>query len=224
MIKKFAFVHTSHVLISTFGDLAKRLLPGIEVVHLTDESLIKNTIQEGRLSKATTRRLFGMIESAHMGGADAVMVTCSSIGPGVNVARELVDFPIFRVDEAMALKAVTMGPRIGVAATLQTTLEPTIALLKSTAAEAGQAVEIVPRIADGAFQAVLSGNTEQHDRIVMEMLSALKEEVDVVVLAQASMARVVPLLPAGGAPILSSPELAVRHAQSVLMEGKSLAS
>ena len=218
MIRKFAFVHTSHVLIPVFADLAKRFLTGIEVVHLTDESLIKNTIQEGSLTKATTRRLFGMIESAHMGGADAVMVTCSSIGPGVEVARNLLDFPIFRVDEAMAAKAVAMGKRIGVAATLETTLQPTLALLNATAVAKGCTVELIPRIAEGAFQAVLAGNTDLHDGLVVEMLTGLKNEVDVVVLAQASMARVLPSLPPGGAPILTSPELAVRHAQSVLVD------
>ena len=53
--------------------------------------------------------------------------------------------------------------------------------------------------------------------MVVTMLSDLKAEVDVVVLAQASMARVLPSLPPGGAPILTSPELAVRHAREALM-------
>ena len=60
-----------------------------------------------------------MVQSAHEAGADAVMVTCSSIGPGVEVARQLLDLPIFRIDEAMAESAVNVGTRIGVAATLR---------------------------------------------------------------------------------------------------------
>jgi Asp/Glu/hydantoin racemase len=184
---------------------------------MTDESLIRNTIQEERLTKTTIRRLVNMVESAHDAGADAVMVTCSSIGPGVDAARQVLDFPIFRIDEAMAEKAVTMGTRIGVAATLRTTLEPTLALLQATAERTGKHVELIPRIAEGAFAAVVGGDTERHDRMVSEMLSDLKSEVDVVVLAQASMARVIPNLSAGGAPILTSPELAVRQAREALM-------
>ena len=69
---------------------------------------------------------------------------------------------------------------------------------------------------------MVGGDTERHDRMVSEVLSGLKSEVDVVVLAQASMARVVPSLPAGGAPILTSPELAVRQAREALMIGDAI--
>jgi Asp/Glu/hydantoin racemase len=217
MIRKFAFIHTSHVLIPVFSQLAKTMLPGVDVFHMTDESLIRNTIEQERLTKTTICRLVNMVRSAHEAGADAVMVTCSSIGPGVEVARQLLDFPIFRIDEAMAENAVNMGSRIGVAATLRTTLDPTLALLQTTAERGGKTVELVPRIAEGAFAAVVSGDTERHDRMVAEMLSSLKSEVDVVVLAQASMSRVVPSLPTGGAPILTSPELAVLQAREALM-------
>jgi hypothetical protein len=128
-----AFVHTGHVLIPVFAQLAKEKLPGVDVFHMLDESLIRNTIADGGLSKLTVRRLMGMIESAHAAGADAVMVTCSSIGEGVPIARRQFEFPILRVDEPMAEAAVEAGGRIGVAATLRSTLEPTVALLRDTA-------------------------------------------------------------------------------------------
>ena len=76
-----AFIHTGHVLIPVFGQLAKELLLGVDVFHMLDESLIRNTIASGGLTKLTIRRLLGMIESARQGGADAVMVTCSSYVP-----------------------------------------------------------------------------------------------------------------------------------------------
>jgi Asp/Glu/hydantoin racemase len=214
---KLAFIHTSHVLIPLFAGLAAKLIPEVEVFHLTDESLIRNTISAGQLTKATTRRLVNMVGSAHDGGAAAVMVTCSSIGPGVAVARMLFDFPVFRVDEPMAREAVEMGKRIGVAATLRTTLDPTLELIRQTAAHQNRNVEITPSLAEGAFEAVLAGNTEKHDSLLIQALRDLRRKVDVVVLAQASMARVVPQLESSGAPILSSPELAVRNARDVML-------
>ena len=93
---------------------------------MTDESLIKNTIAAGGLTASTTRRMAAMVWSAREGGADAVMITCSSIGPGVKVLRQLFDFPIFRIDEAMAETATSKAHRIGVLATLQTTLDPSV--------------------------------------------------------------------------------------------------
>jgi Asp/Glu/hydantoin racemase len=213
-----AFIHTSHVLIPAFSDLARRELPDMQFFHMVDESLIKNTIREGSLSRSTIRRLATMIGSAREAGADAVMVTCSSIGRAIPVARSMYDFPILRIDEAMAERAVEIGKRIGVAATLQTTLEPTVGLLQEKAVEAGRDVEIEECLCKGAFEKVLAGDTETHDLIVSEALNDLARNVDAIVLAQASMARVVRQLGPETlkTPILSSPELAVRQARTLL--------
>jgi Asp/Glu/hydantoin racemase len=218
MSNTLAFIHTSHVLIPAFSDLARQQLPGVQFFHMVDESLIRNTIQAGHLSKKTIQRLAGMIGLAHEGGADAVMVTCSSIGPAIPVAREMYDFPVLRVDEAMAERAVGLGNRIGVAATLKTTLEPTVGLLYTKAAEASRNVEVEECLCAGAFERVLAGDTETHDRIVSQAISDLAGKVDAIVLAQASMARVVQHLDpkTRKTPILSSPELAVQQARTVL--------
>ena len=164
---------------------------------MVDESLIQNTIRAKALTKATTRRLINMVDSAHEGGADAVVVTCSSIGPAVAISRKLFDFPVVRVDEAMAEEAVRAGRRIGVAATLRTTLEPTVALLREKALAAGREVVVVESLCEDAFAAVLSGDTCTHDRLLSDSLMRLRTSVHVVVLAQASMARVVASLPIG---------------------------
>src|SRR5215469_12672211 len=104
-----AYVHTSHVLIPMFAELSKREMPEVRQFHMVDESLIQNTISAGELTKATMRRVLSTIRSAHDGGADAVVVTCSSIGPAVTIAHELFEFPVVRVDEAMAEEAVRLG-------------------------------------------------------------------------------------------------------------------
>jgi Asp/Glu/hydantoin racemase len=213
-----AFLHTSHVLIPMFSALAKAELPEARFFHMVDESLIRNTIDSGGLTRQTVRRMAAMVASAHDGGADAVMVTCSSIGPAVTTLRALYDFPVLRVDEAMAEEAVRMGTRIGVAATLGTTLQPTVALLRDKAAEAGRDIDILECLCEGAFQAVLAGDTATHDRLVAASLTDLRERADVIVLAQASMARVVAGMSKspGDTPILASPELAMRNARAVL--------
>ena len=218
MLKTLAFIHTSHVLIPTFTELAKQILPGVEFFHVVDESLIRNTIREQRLTSTTRRRVVTLIGSARDGGADAVMLTCSSIGPSVETARQVYDFPIFRVDEAMAAKAVNMARRIGVAATLRTTLEPTIELLRATARNAMREIEVVPKLCDGAFTAVLAGDRDQHDRLVSAALQELMHESEVVVLAQASMVSVLPMLKRNGAPVLTSPELALQQVYDTLVE------
>lgn len=213
---KLAFIHTSHVLIPLFTQLAKDHLPGVETFHMTDESLIRNTIAQGRLTPETARRVAAMVGLAHDGGADVVMVTCSSIGKATEMARNHYSFPVLRIDEPLAEEAIRRGGRIGVAATLRTTLEPTLELLRETAARLNAQVELIPALADGAFEAVLSGDTARHDELLLATLNDLTARVDTVVLAQASMARVAALLPPGGVPLLSSPALAMARAREVL--------
>jgi Asp/Glu/hydantoin racemase len=218
MTKTLALIHTSPVLTPLFTDLCKQHLANVQVFHMVDESLIRDTITNQRLRKLTIRRLISMIESAQGAGADAVLVTCSSIGPAVDLAREIFDLPVVRVDEAMAEQAVRHGPRIGVLATLRTTLEPTMELLRCKAADAGVQVQLVEGLCDQAFEAVLAGDTATHDRIVTEALLDMAAKVDVIVLAQASMSRVAANLPAGSTAvqILASPELGVLRMKKIL--------
>jgi Asp/Glu/hydantoin racemase len=221
LAKTLALIHTSPTLTPVFGALCAEEMPGTNLFHMVDESLIKDTVREGKLRRVTMRRLFSMIESAEQAGADAVMVTCSSIGCAAQLAQQIFDVPVIRVDEAMAEEAVAMGTRIGVMATLRTTLEPTIELLQQKAKEAGKKIEIVACLCDGAFDAVLAGDTVTHDAILSRALIEKMQGVDVVVLAQASMARVVKAMPKGTLtmPVLSSPELAVRQAHKIMGNG-----
>ena len=185
---------------------------------MVDESLIQNTVKAGILRRQTMRRLVDQVASAEAAGADAVLVTCSSIGPGVTLAQQLFDIPVVRIDDAMAEAAVSRARTIGVLATLRTTLDPTTALLREKAAQAGSTIELVECLCEDAFPAVLAGDTETHDRILRKALVEDLQGVDVIVLAQASMARVVATLAPGTlqAPVLSSPELAVLRVRELL--------
>lgn len=218
MQHRLALLHTSPVLVQMFDALCQAELPDMERFHMVDESLIRNTVKAGRLEKLTIRRLVEEIGVALEGGTTAVFVTCSSIGPGVKVARQLSEKPVFRVDEAMAAQAVQLGIRVGVLATVRATLEPTVQLIHESADAAGRGVEVVRGLCEGAFDAVLAGEGSRHDRLVKEGLFKLAVEVDVVVLAQASMARVLTGIGADElkVPVLTSPELAVRQVRETL--------
>lgn len=214
--KQLTLSHTSGMMIPVFAELCSELLSGVEVVHVVDESLLKDIIRDNGLSKPTARRVVGHILSAEQAGTDFIMVTCSSIGPAAELSRELVNVPVMRVDEPMAELAVSKGSRIGVVATLASTLNPTADLIRSRTG--GQNIHVIAELCEGAFQAVISGDPATHDRIVAAGVRDLSGQVDVIVLAQASMARVVKTLPAGSVtiPILSSPRPAIEHLARVL--------
>ena len=216
--KTLGLVHTSATLVPVFGQLCKEKLPGVNVFNIADDSLVKGIIAAGSLTPTIARRVAGYLESAELAGADYIMVTCSSIGAAVEAGAKLIGVPVLRVDQPMADKAVTTGKKIGVVATLRTTLEPTADLISRRAGLAGKQVELTSRLCEGAFDALMSGDAATHDAKVASALRELSQQVDVIVLAQASMARVVDSLKPEDkrVPILASPGIAVDYLATVL--------
>lgn len=205
-----AAVHTTAAMVEPTKTLFAELLPGTRLINILDDSLIQEVIRDGRVSPAVARRLVHYLFAAVDAGADLILNTCSSVGEIVESARSLVPVPIVRLDEAMATEAVGAAQTIGVLATLPTTLEPTVTLLRLQATRAGRAVRVVEGLAEGAFQALLAGQAEQHDRLILETAKRVAREVQVLVLAQGSMARMEQALAnATGKLVLSSPRRGV---------------
>jgi Asp/Glu/hydantoin racemase len=218
MSKTVGLIHTSATLVPVFQQLCNEYLPGVKTFNIVDDSLIKNVIGCGELTPATARRVVNYVGSAQEAGADFILVTCSSIGAAVEASAALTKVPVLRVDQPMADKAVQTGKRIGVIATLSTTLQPTSDLVKRRAAVAGKEIELTAKLCEGAFDALMSGDTATHDKMVAAALRELSAKVDVILLAQASMARVVDTLdPADKkVPILASPPIAIQYLATLL--------
>lgn len=219
MKKKVFFIHTIPALIPMFTDLCKELLPpDVEVLHIADEMLAKIVIAQGGLSPFIYQRTVEHVVAAARAGATLVQATCSSISPCIDVSKAFVEIPVLKIDEPMVLKAIQMGNRIGITATALTTLGPTAELVRRTALDCGKKVDVSSVLCEGAYDALMSGNIELHDQIVLKYLRELMTKVDVVLLAQASMARVVERLPVEEQviPLLTSPRLAVAHIVKVL--------
>ena len=219
--RRLALIHTVAGLVPRFRQLAAEMLPDVETFDIVDETLLRDATREGRVSLETARRLFAHLAAAEAHGADAILVTCSSMGNAVDAARPFAGVPIVRVDQAMAERAVERGTRIGVLATLWSTLKPTAALIERVAAERERGVEVRTRLCEGAFDALRAGDEARHDAIVREGLRELLGWADVIVLAQASMARVVDSLTDDEriTPILSSPRLGLERMREMLAAG-----
>lgn len=216
--KKLGLVHTSATLVPVFAQLCREKLPGAETFNIVDDSLVKGIMAAGRITPEISARVANYLKSAESAGADQILVTCSSIGPAVEAAAPSIGVPVLRVDQPMADQAVQTGRRIGVIATLRTTLEPTADLIRRRAEKAGKKIELTSRLCEGAFEALMSGDAAKHDALVADALRELSRHLDVIVLAQASMARVVDGLAAADrcVPILASPGIAVDHLAKVM--------
>lgn len=216
--KKLGLIHTSATLVPVFTQLCKEKLPGVETFNIADDSLVKGIREAGSLTPVIARRVASYLESAELAGADFILVTCSSIGPAVEAGAKLIGVPVLRVDQPMADKAVQLAKTIGVVATLRTTLEPTADLIQRRAAIIGREIELTSRLCDGAFEALMNGDAVAHDAKVAAALKELSQQVDIIVLAQASMARVVETIKPEDrrVPILASPGIAIDYLATVL--------
>jgi len=210
MIKKIGFVHTGVAIADMFKPMIAERLPGVATFHIVDDSLIQDLLHEERFTPSILKRLCNQVELAEEAGAELIMVTCSSIAPGVDVARKMVTVPVMKVDEPMAEKAVSLSENIGVMATAKTTMTPSVNLIQEKAAEAGKQVTIHPTLSSEAFDCFLRGDMQTHDRIVKKAAQQLKGKVGVIVLAQASMGHLAEAIEEiAGVPVLKSPPLAM---------------
>jgi aspartate/glutamate racemase len=218
---KLAFIHTVPSLVGLFTDLSKELIPNdVEIIHIADEILLKTVLAQGGLTPFIYRRVAENAVSAEEAGAHLVQLTCSSISPCVDVAQWMVSIPLLKIDEPMVDRAISLGKRIGIAATAPTTLKPTTELVQDRARYHEKEVVVDSVLCEGAYSALFSGDVHTHDRIVRQHLVDLMSHNNVVILAQASMARVADAIPAAEqiVPILSSPRLAMERARDVVQQ------
>ncbi|WP_274649901.1 aspartate/glutamate racemase family protein [Paenibacillus humicola] len=215
-MKTVVVIHTGPVTVQPLKDQFRQVLPDVRMINIMDDSLLNDAMQAGHLTKEVSSRLYAYMEQAQAMKADLILNACSSVGEAADAARNLLSVPVIKIDEAMADRASEIGSKIGVVATVKTTLEPTVRLIESKAKEKCKPVEVVRQIAEGAFQALLDGDGEKHDRIVKETISELIAKVDVVVLAQVSMARLIPSLGETKVPVLASPSSGVEAVKKAL--------
>ena len=190
----------------------------VEILSLQDPGILAQVRQAGYVTPAPAAQLIGMYMDAIGQGADAVLNVCSSVGEvadSVQTAAAYLGVPIVRIDEDMCREAVRLGSRIGVLATLPTTLEPTKGTINRVARAMGRHVTLVDGLIDGAFGL----DQAQFRRLLLEAAGKIINQVDVIVLAQGSMAYVEKDITAAyGKPTLSSPRFGAVALKKALAE------
>ena len=217
---KVALVYTSttpELIEDVEREVRKQLGDGAELLTFTDPSILADVREAGYVTAAPAARLIGMYMQAVEKGADAIINLCSSVGEVADCAQDAARYlgvPIVRVDEEMCREAVRLGKRVGVMATLPTTLTPTKNTVARVAREMGAHVELVDCLVDGAFGL----DQEQFKNRLKEAAAGIIDGVDVVVLAQGSMAYAEEVLRAAyGKPFLGSPRFGAAALKAALV-------
>lgn len=204
---KIGLVYTATTLelIKTVEEEVYKNIGEAELLTYQNSAVLTKTREAGYVTKEAATLLADMYLQAMKDGAEAILNTCSSVGETADAMQDFAKYlgvPIVRIDEEMCREAVRLGNRIGVLATLLTTMEPTKNTIKRVAREIGKQVVLIDGLIEGAFGA----DQEQFKKLILDKAGQIEKEVDVILFCQGSMAYCEELVHnTYGKPVLSSP-------------------
>ena len=218
---KIVVVYTSMGgLIGTMKNLINESFPGSEIVNIADDSLILEVIENDRVTKCVKRRMMNYFRSAVELKPDAIVSACSSVGEVAELADEIFEVPIIRIDKAMIEKAIVNNKKIGVLASIETTISPTVSYIKRLSQVHGKNVDVVGVVASGAYMANRNGQKELHDDLIIKAAKEMNDGLDLILLAQGSMAHLEKKISEEvNLPVYSSPKLCISSIKTLLKEG-----
>jgi hypothetical protein len=215
MPARIALIHALRASMAPIEAAFARVWPEARLAHLLDDALPADLERAGGVDAAMERRFVALTRIAVDAGADAVLFTCSAFGRAIEAARDAVDVPVMKPNEAMVARAVGHGGPVRLLATYAPTLESMRPEFEAEAARQGVALDLRALHVPGALEALLAGDGERHDELVLAAARAIDpDEValrgGVWALAQFSLARVAPRLRAvRHGTVLTTPDTAV---------------
>lgn len=210
--RQIAFLHTSPAHVETFERLARACDPGVSIRHVVREDLLADAKRLGADEPGVVERVHAAMDDAASEGAGVVVCTCSTVGGAAEGAPAGGRYLPQRIDRAMADRAAREGPRILVVVALESTIEPTQALLRESAAAMGSGVLLDVLHVRDAWRHFESGDKAAYLQTIADAVRRAASRADVVVLAQASMYGALDLLADLPVAVLASPRLGVEHA------------
>ena len=213
MRKKLAILHTTLATTTTIPAMIRELYPDeFDIVNVLDDSLLNDIKCSGRMSASVIERFIQYACIAKNNGSDALLLACSSLGKAADIARELLDIPLYKIDEPMADQAVESGNNILVLGTVKSTLEPTSDLIRSKRKSQEQSVTCI--LIPDVFE-LYEIDRERHDQKIAEVIQEHWNTYDVIVLAQASMANAIQYITQGREKIVTSLPLGLKQLQEI---------
>jgi len=182
-------IHAGTWVAATGSRFHEMIMPEVQLVHICDDSL-ELAFKAAGVGKIPTHNYYRVATYARFlqdFGADVIMMGCSTMDAAVEHARPLIDVPMLQIDRPMMDKAVRDGRRIGLLATLDTTVPSSTRLLQEAATDAGREITIVQLFSAEAFSELRHGNQAKHDEILLDVIEANQGRLDAIVMAQLSM-------------------------------------
>ena len=216
--RKLGIIHAALITTRAVQKYIDEIIPEVEVVHWVDDT-IQNTnfaCEPGVIPGKNYAKFVQAALSQQEYGVDLILLACSTFNRAVELARPMIDTPMLQIDRPMMDLAVRQGRRIGLLATVPTTVPASERLLRLAAQEAGKKLTVKLRLCSEAFQVLKAGNTEKHNEMLLEEIQKLSCQVDAIVMAQVSMTALEPLLTKPEVPVYNSGRTAFNRVRQSL--------
>ena len=216
MGKRVAVIHTSLVSMEDIKRFFGQIIPEAQLMHIVDDSLLEEVKSVGHITPFIIQRMCCYYQIADRSGVDLIFNQCSSVGEAADIAAQTISTPVLKVDEPMAQKAVDLGKKIALIATVESTVGPSSRLIEKQARKSGKEIELKTYLVKGALEVLMSKGADQHNQMVISTVEEAAKTSDVIVLAQGSMLALEPLLTHIQVPVLTSLQLGVERAREML--------
>ena len=220
--KTLGIIHATNLTIAAMQPYIQRFVPEVEIMHLCDDTIQRDNIAAGVgvIPKVNYYKFAQYAHNLEEAGVDLILLACSTFNFSAELARPMINTPIAQIDRPMMEKAVQTGKKIGLLATLGTTVPSSERLLQIAAKEADKQIEIKTVLEEEAFKYYTKGDFDKHNEILFAAMEKLSRDVDCIVMAQLSMSALAPMLKNTRVPVYNSGETGFARVREMLEAGK----
>lgn len=216
--KTLGIIHAAVFTSNTMQPYINEFIPEVEVLHCGDDSVQRDNLRAplGTIPKHNYYKFITFAKFLQDAGADLILLGCSTFNSAVDVARPVIETPLLQIDRPMMELAVKDGRRIGLLATLPSTVPSSETLLRKVAEEMQKEIVIDTVLCEEAFKLLRAGYPEKHNEMLLEAIEDLSERVDAICMAQVSMSVLEPLLKNTRVPVYNSGRTGFQRVREIL--------
>jgi aspartate/glutamate racemase len=216
--RTLGIIHANIITSRMIQKYIDEIIPEVNIMHVVDDTIQRENIAAGVgvIPKVNYYKFAQYAHNLEEAKADVILLACSTFNYAAELARPMINTPIAQIDRPMMEIAVRQGNRIGLLATLPTTVPSSERLLRIAAAEANKEIEIKTVLCSEAFEEIAKGNTDKHNEILMKQIDKLSNEVDSIVMAQLSMSALAPFLKDTRVPVYNSGSTGLARVREML--------
>ena len=146
--------------------------PVADVAHLLDGSLYLDRNRGTADAAVLAARIDRLIRYSVATGAEAVLFTGSFFGAAVRQAQGHVGVPVLTSFDGLVERALSLDRPLCVISTAAESVRLLVAELEHEAARRSRHVSLSSQVVTGAMDALVQGDAERHDRLVIEAIEA----------------------------------------------------